>query len=208
MSKLNSEETLYDILRISPRATFSEITSAYHTAKNAFSKDSLATYSLMPEEDSAAFLTQLETAYMTLTNPDKRRAYDNRLASGGTIQEEASMTHTQPTLQSSLSTAPPINIPTQPQIETNFSDSTLIIGLNLVQIRESKGLTLSDVSRITKIPIRYLKALEEYDSKALPAKVYIQGFLRNLVQLYRLDPKNTVSSYMEQLEKLSGSSQT
>ena len=60
------------------------------------------------------------------------------------------------------------------------------------------------MSRITKIPVKYLKALEEQDKANLPAKVYIQGFLKNLAQLYRLDPKTAVSQYLMQLEQTSG----
>jgi curved DNA-binding protein CbpA len=207
MTKHSSEENYYELLRVSPRATISEITTAYHSAKNAFSKDSLATYSLMPAEDSAVVLAQLETAYMTLTNLDRRREYD-RLLQSDTSSNEPSLNTTPAAQSPTHNTQPQIPTVSRSQdtelTEPTFNDSDF----NLIQIRESRGLSVSDVSRVTKIPVRYLNALEQYDSKNLPAKVYIQGFLKNMAQLYRLDPKKAVSSYFEKLEKITGSSQT
>jgi curved DNA-binding protein CbpA len=205
MTKLSREETYYEILRVSPRATISEITTAYHSAKNAFSKDSLATYSLMPAEESAVVLELLETAYLTLTNLDKRREYDKFLQSDKP-QSEVAM-HSNSTIVNPVSSGAPSVYPgAETQVsqmtQNDFNDSEF----SLIQIRESRGLTVSDVSRVTKIPIRYLNALEKYDSKNLPAKVYVQGFLKNMAQLYRLDPKKAVSSYFEQLEKITGPS--
>ncbi|MFM8313698.1 MAG: helix-turn-helix domain-containing protein, partial [Deltaproteobacteria bacterium] len=201
MVKPQKEESFYDLLRVTPHSSVSEITNAYYAAKNAFSKDSLATYSLMPEESSAEILAQLETAYLTLTNPDRRREYDKRLANTETFHTEDPMTpheaniHTNPT-----ATYPPPSeaVSLSQTADSNLSNPTIAdIHLNLAQIRESKGLTLTDVSRITKIPVRYLQSLEANDLKGLPATVYIQGFLKNLAQLYRLEPKSTVSLYFE-----------
>ncbi len=222
MSKTNSEESYYQLLRVSPKASVSEITSAYLSAKNAFSKDSIATYSLMAAEDTTDILSQLETAYMTLTNPDKRRDYDKRLNSAEIVNLEVA----RPNPESQISQETNKKAQQTPVFESapvvansNLSESHsfdkdtgsdaplnhLNTGeFNLSQIRESKGLTLTDVSRITKIPVKYLKALEERDKANLPAKVYIQGFLKNLAQLYRLDPKTAVSQYLMQLEQTSG----
>lgn len=193
MSTAYSKESYYEVLRVSQRADLSEITAAYHAAKNAFSIDSLATYSLLPAEESAQILKQIESAYLTLTNPDKRREYDLKLASGENFVEPE------------LKAEPPkpskdIVVPEPPSIDSQGE-------INLYMVRESRKLSLDDVSRITKIPRRYLQALEQFDTKALPAQVYIQGFLKNLAQLYRLDTKLTVSKYMEKLNRLTGNSQ-
>lgn len=210
MSKLNTEENYYEILRVSPKASVSEITSAYMTAKNAFSKDSIATYSLMGSDETAKALADLEKAYMTLINPARRHEYDKELSSSQVINLDVATTST----REKLPTASPVSQSPQaipeppPALEARGLPADPIVDggpLNLTQHREAQGYSLEDVSRITKIPTKYLKSIESYDIKTLPAKVYTQGFLRNLAQLYRLDPKKTVSSYFEQLEKLSGS---
>ena len=194
MSNLNLKETLYEILQVSPSADTSEITAAYIAAKNAFSTESVATYSLLPAEDSVQMLKQLDLAYHTLTNPEKRRNYDLKLASGSPISEsDLQPLKPQP--------SPEILVAEAPKTESTQD-------LDLFKIRESRKLSFDDVVRITKIPPRYLKALEEFDKKSLPAQVYIQGFLKNLAQLYRLDAKSTVSKFMEKLNRLTGSNNT
>ena len=213
MAQPKFEENYYEMLRISPKATISEITSAYLVAKNAFSKDSIATYSIMGADDSAKALAELENAYMTLTNPDRRRDYDNKLAGGSEVinLNLAPITH-QP-LHSANSITPELQAsptvgeiaqPTEPhsgEPQTFVNEASV---KSLTQIRESKGYTLADVSRITKIPTKYLKAIEEFDVKNLPVQVYTQGFLKNLAHLYRLDQKTIVLQYFEELNKRSG----
>ncbi len=210
MPKLQNEETLYDLLRIGPTANVAEITAAYQSVKAAFSKDSLATYSLMPAEDTQAILVKIETAYVTLTHIDKRRVYDKRISQPDftSIEEPMNQNH-----EKQLPNSSEINPIMEAPLITAIPSSDSICDtepsqLNLSQIREKKGLTLTDVSRITKIPTRFLKALEEYNQPVLPSKVYVQGFLKNLAQLYRLEPKITVSTYFEQLEQKTGTSKT
>jgi cytoskeletal protein RodZ len=215
MSKNTHEESFYELLKVSPRASISEITSAYLAAKNAFSKDSIATYSLMPAEDNVEVLTLLESAYLTLTNPDKRREYDKKLNSNELSDLEFSVTQSlnegtktptvsqTPTLSASDSVV--ITLPnSELKLDSTPNLSSTSTTLNLTVVRESKGLSLTDASRITKIPVKYLKAIEEYDSKHLPAMVYVQGFLKNLSQLYRIDSKSTVSNYLEELKQRAG----
>jgi curved DNA-binding protein CbpA len=200
MANQTTSETYYQILGVSSHASTTEIANAYQLAKNAFAKDSLATYSLMPQEDSLTILAQLETAYLTLTNPDKRRVYDKSLVSGETSPTQNSpASYSEPTTKIEPM-APADPSPSEPTVPL-LTDSN---NLNLSAIRESHGLTLNDVSRITKIPLRYLKAIEEFNPKDLPARVYVQGFVKNLAQLYRLDPKKAVSLYLDRLEQVTG----
>jgi cytoskeletal protein RodZ len=77
-----------------------------------------------------------------------------------------------------------------------------VTGTRLREIREKRTLSLDDVSRITKIPTKFLRAIEEDDLKRMPARVYLQGFVKNLATLYRLNPKDTVKSYLEHIDAL------
>ncbi|GEM_PF-1304047 len=82
---------------------------------------------------------------------------------------------------------------------TTASDLTGVGGMNgpaLKHVREKLGLTAEDVCRITKIPLRFLKAIEGTNPDDLPARVYLQGFIKNLAKLYHLDPKVTVEAYL------------
>lgn len=52
------------------------------------------------------------------------------------------------------------------------------IGKQLKQIRESKGISLEEISQKTHIRLAYLKAIEADDFEALPSKTQTRGFLR------------------------------
>lgn len=264
------DEDYYRLLGVSRGATLSEIASAYHQAKNAYSKDSPATYSLFTPEENQAMLAKLEKAYLTLSNIDKKRDYDRWLDTefqGGessprsesptansmsnpptyasafgsptstpnygsqatdmpTFYQNAvrpaemaaqyQNTHqtTRPTSVHAASAAPmaghsapatahgahantssSTHTPEEPAAEV--LEAGQMSGPHLKQIREKLGLTADDVCRITKIPSKFLKAIEGSRPEDLPARVYLQGFIKNLAKLYHLDPKHTVDAYLQ-----------
>lgn len=55
---------------------------------------------------------------------------------------------------------------------------TITLGKQLQQIRESKGLSLEEISQKTHIKVPYLKALEEGKVEVLPSPTHLRGFLR------------------------------
>ena len=74
---MNEEhKNYYDTLEIPVNATLQEIHNAYIRAKNAYSGDSVALYSLMSQDDCASVLEQIEEAYSVIGDPEKRREYD------------------------------------------------------------------------------------------------------------------------------------
>jgi hypothetical protein len=74
---LNDEPlSLYDILELTPDATPQEIRSAYLRLKSAYGKDNIAHYSVFSRDETEQMLQNVENAYMVLSNPEKRRAYD------------------------------------------------------------------------------------------------------------------------------------
>ncbi|MFN2304968.1 MAG: helix-turn-helix domain-containing protein, partial [Anaerolineales bacterium] len=52
------------------------------------------------------------------------------------------------------------------------------IGKQLHSIRESKGLSLEEISQKTHIRLEYLEAIEADDIDVLPSKTQERGFLR------------------------------
>lgn len=57
--------------------------------------------------------------------------------------------------------------------------SSLTLGEKLRKIRSDHRISLSEVSRSTKIQVRYLEALENGAYNQLPPEVYVRGFLRS-----------------------------
>lgn len=70
-----------------------------------------------------------------------------------------------------------------------------ILGEMLQQARRSRGLSLEEVERDTRISRRYLEALEAEDFNALPDHIFGRGFLRIYAQYLGLDPQDLVSFY-------------
>lgn len=72
------------------------------------------------------------------------------------------------------------------------------VGAYLRDMRERRGISLDEVSRQTRVPFRYLEALESDRLADLPAPVFVRGFIRAYCHvlgapaeqaLARLDPR-------------------
>jgi transcriptional regulator with XRE-family HTH domain len=61
--------------------------------------------------------------------------------------------------------------------------------------RESRGLSLADVSEQIRIRSVYLAAIEEERWNAIGAPVYIRGFLRTYARFLGLDPEEVVTDF-------------
>jgi hypothetical protein len=62
------------------------------------------------------------------------------------------------------------------------------LGETLRRARLSKGITIEDAERVTRIPRKYLEALEVENYGILPAPVYARGFLRSYAGYLGLNP--------------------
>lgn len=67
----------YEVLEVAISSTHQDIINAYKRAKNAYSGDSSALYSLMTQDECDRVLDQIEEAYTILGVPEKRLEYDN-----------------------------------------------------------------------------------------------------------------------------------
>ncbi|MBL7664776.1 MAG: helix-turn-helix domain-containing protein [Bacteriovoracaceae bacterium] len=66
----------YEILEVPFSCTQEEINQAYNRAKNSYSGDSAALYSLMTESECSEMLGLIDEAFSILGDPDKRLMYD------------------------------------------------------------------------------------------------------------------------------------
>lgn len=69
-----------------------------------------------------------------------------------------------------------------------------LIGQQLSQARQEKGVTLDQVAQATHIRVHYLRALEMDDASALPSPVQMRGFLRLYAGYLGLDPKSLLDA--------------
>lgn len=67
--------------------------------------------------------------------------------------------------------------------------------VQLKSAREEKKISLEDVSRQTKIQLRYLEALENNDFSLFAGEVYVKGALTNYAALVGLDVRDVLDLY-------------
>src|SRR3954451_5206237 len=73
------------------------------------------------------------------------------------------------------------------------------VGERLRAAREEKGLSLEDVAKQTRIPIRHLEHIERGEWDALPAITYSVGFARSYATAVGLDGPAVGAALREQL---------
>jgi len=74
------------------------------------------------------------------------------------------------------------------------------VGQALREARTERGIELSEVERVTKIRIKFLRAMEEERWEALPAPVYARSFLSTYARFLGLDDKALVDQYRRTAE--------
>lgn len=75
------------------------------------------------------------------------------------------------------------------------------LGEDLRRARETAGFTLEDINRRTRIPKKYLEALEEEAFQTLPAPVYVRTFLRAYAKAVGLDPLLVIRQYRQEIQE-------
>jgi len=75
------------------------------------------------------------------------------------------------------------------------NENGLTLGQYLRQERERKNISLEAVSKVTRITLKNLEALEKDDFLHLPAAVFVRGFLRAYASYLGLDPQQLMTLY-------------
>jgi hypothetical protein len=167
-------ENYYQVLRVRKEATSTEIVAAYHAVKGALNQGATSGGLGLSAEDISTYLRRIDEAYTTLTDPKKRQDYEEILKLTQSSLERDSLRN---------------------------PDPKSVTGQTLRQTREKLNLSREEIFRTTRIPIRYLKAIEEEIIKDMPARVYLQGFVKNLAQVYKLNPQETARLFLEYFDK-------
>ncbi len=209
--QLNDEPlSYYDTLELTADATPQEIRSAYLRLKSSYSKDNVANYSVYTREETDEMLKKIEEAYLILSNPERRKAYDlshqghssvSSQAEHSSFRAEAAPTPIMPSISGSMSSTPEVD----PFFAHSEADSIASTeqewsGSSIRRIRESKRVTIEDLADYTRISKSYLIALEEENYQKLPAVVYVRGFLQQISKRLKLPTELVVQKYIERLK--------
>jgi cytoskeletal protein RodZ len=76
-----------------------------------------------------------------------------------------------------------------------MNQDRVVFGTGLREKREARSMTLSDMSKVTKIPEKSLALLESGTFDELPAEVFVRGFLRSYCRALGADVDATLRSY-------------
>jgi flagellar biosynthesis protein FlhG len=179
--------THHDLLEVERGATDEEIRRAYRRAREIYAMDALCCYGLFSERELSAVRARIEEAFDVLLDRARRRPYELSVFP----DESAPETDDSPSdLQGrELPPSPPITP------DTEFD------GALLRAVREARGFDLRQISKRTKISTVYLAALEDDDFSALPALVYVRGFVAEVAKSLGLDPVQVSHSYVRRVRR-------
>jgi curved DNA-binding protein CbpA len=167
----------YEILELSPKATWKEIQMAYELAKKTYAEGGMASYSLFDKGERDSILSRIEEAYHVLSDPKKKSKYDAALADSGV---------------DSARTSDASHVPAT--VEVIIPD--LITGEVIRALRQKSGVSLEEIAETTRININYLESIEKDRFDFLPAEVYVYGYLRQVAGIIHCADK-VVEGYMQ-----------
>ena len=184
--------SLYAVLGITRSSNDEEVRRAYKRQREIYATGGLATSSLLNETQLKTEQARLDEAYDTLLDPVRRRAYD--LSTFPEHDEPAAVAR---------SAHPPALAAEQLMLQTELAreigPDTEFSGALLRKVRESQGVELIEISARTKIARTHLHAIEEEDFAALPAPVYVRGFVNELAKFLKLDPAQVQKTYVRRM---------
>lgn len=222
---LTSGKNYYEVLEIPTDASHKDINKGYTRAKNAYSQDSLALYSLMTKEECDEILNLVEEAYTILSEPHKRKLYDEArglntgLASSTRNFSETdtfddNSTHSlKPSIDSTAKHSMTkivaknrfkLEFDVDPEFEQELEQVSEWTGALLKKIREYKQVDIPRLADMTKVSKTYLRHIEEEDLNGLPATVYVRGFVYQYAKCLKLNPELVATSYLFRLKTLKG----
>lgn len=73
------------------------------------------------------------------------------------------------------------------------------VGTRLREARESQGISLEEIGKTTRIPLRQLQNIENSTYDKLPAPTYSIGFVKTYSATIGLDPKAMASDFREEI---------
>jgi flagellar biosynthesis protein FlhG len=201
--KRTEEQTLYEVLEIDPGASEEEIRRAYKRMREMYAAESMVVAGLYTPERLDVVQARIDEAYDTLLDAEQRKLYDVNLFPEGIPTR--SPTPMPPGLIPVSPASPPpsdealpakVEIP-QPTIDAN----TEITGELLKRLREARQVDLVEISQRSKVSVQHLRSIEDENWAAMPAQVYLRGFLVEIARFLRLDPQHVTRSYLTRYQK-------
>jgi curved DNA-binding protein CbpA len=183
----------YEALGLTPGATLEQIERAYQFFAAMYEEQAVATYSLLDPEEQREARARTRQAYEILKDEVQRQQYDALLAAAAS-----------PAAAVAPPTPAPVPRSAPARSEASIAPRLLpepVTGASLRKAREDLGIPLQHIAAATKIGVRFLEYIEGDRHSALPALVYLRGFLQEYARFLGLEPRRTADSYLKRLPK-------
>ena len=200
----------YEILKIPMTSSYFEIKRAYKDALSLYDEDSIVTYSLFSKEERNKIIEDIENAFSTLTDDQKRAAYDQMLVDSGQMETLIPSREKQYASTPLSSTHASVNeshlySKVKEKLLTEnvktLSDEILskerLSGNDLKNLRKAVGVKIPEIQYITKISASVLKAIEETRFEELPPGTYLRSFLRSYAKILQINPQKVIDGYLK-----------
>jgi curved DNA-binding protein CbpA len=228
---MNDMKNYYEVLEIPASAKSEDIYHSYQRAKFAYSSESLAIYSLISGEECRNILNLIEEAYSILSDPAKRRRYDEARGLNMDFNPTSYSSHAQretavmreefprPAASSAFQVSPApssssnvtklvaqnqfaLNFVVNTDFEKEIEETQEFSGEMLRKIREYKNLDLQRLCDLTKVSRTHLQDIEAEDFSRLPAAVYVRGFVFQYAKCLKLKPELVANSFIARMKKI------
>jgi hypothetical protein len=168
----------WKLLGLEPGASLADVKQAFQRRQALYQADSLATYTLLSEDERHSLLARLEDAHQRIV--------------------EAIAGHTAPWHPPRRAVTPALDpVPAGPS-----PDPETAPGPYLRHHRRACGLNTDQVAAETRIRKSLIEAIEDQVVSKLPAPVYVRGFVIQLARLLHLDdPEFVARAYLKLMDE-------
>jgi hypothetical protein len=169
------------LLGLRAGATLEEVRAAYVRRRSLYDREALATYSLLDTSERTALVDRLDDAYRAIAGAHR-------------VSSDASAVPLP-----SASEAPPAFQPPAPDREP---------GAFLRHQREAREVSKERLAAETKIRASMLELIESESFAALPAPVYVRGFVVQCARALKLDdPEGLAEHFLVKMHAAIGESE-
>lgn len=192
----------YEILELETNAEAHEISQAYARAKQTYSGNDPAIYTIFSVNEARELLKYIEEAYLVLGNRSLKHIYDKKksqnLSADSELSYQSLLAEYNATNQKTSASAKiEVKFEKDPEIETEISNIQEWDGEKLKKVREYKKLSFQQLYQMTKVSPYYIQALEEMKGDQLPAVVFVRGYVHQVSKALGLNDRLVTDTYMK-----------
>jgi len=206
-----AEMTAYKIMDLSPKASPKEIQLAYAKKLESYLDNSFIPIGLMTREEKEKKRDQLEESYKLLINTQSRQRYDEELIRNGLMAEEERVSDYRDVQQDAAAQGYENSGRERDEDAQGAGDDaaqvkeiTFYDGPSLRKVRESFKISVEEIVAETNIRSWYIQSIEEERYDALPARIYLKGFLKQIAQYLRIPAEKVLRDYLERYDNWGG----